>query len=81
MLVVGFRAELYKIAIEDPTYAKMVLTSLEPRRDVRSADDLDEIMSQLESHMKNQTFKAVATLSTSNATMKAKGKDGAVNEK
>lgn len=64
----GLRADFYKIAAEDPTYAKMVLPSLKRRREVVAADFLDGPISKLESHMATQLMKEVATLSASNAT-------------
>lgn len=72
----GLRAEFYKLAANDPTYAKMILPTLEKRTDVAAADNLDETMSELDSHMHTQLLKAVANLSASNATKKNKGNKG-----
>ena len=73
--VVGLRSEFYKMAARDPTYAKMILPTLQQRNEVAAADDLTEAMDKLDSHMTTQLMKAVATLSGSNAT-KRNGKGG-----
>lgn len=78
--VVGLRSEFYKLAARDPTYAKLVMPSLEQRNDVVAADDLTGPMEKLDTHMTTQLMKAVATLSASNATKRA-GKGGPAKEK
>lgn len=78
--VVGLRTEFCKMAAEDPSYTKMILPGLERRGVVAAADDLEEPLETLESHMATQMMKAVATLSASNATKRA-GKGGAANDK
>ena len=78
--VLGLRTEFYKMAAEDPTYAKMIFPGLERRGDVAAADDLTETLSQLESHMNTQIMKAVVTLSASNATKRAKGNGAAADK-
>ena len=45
--ILGLRAEFYRLAADDPTYAKMVLPALEPRGDVAAADDLDGLLGEL----------------------------------
>lgn len=81
--VLGLHAEFCKIAIEDPTYAKMILPGLERRGDVATVDNLEEPLAQVESHMNAQLMKAVTTLSSSNSRrrVKGKGKGGAAVEK
>lgn len=74
--VVGLRTQFYRLAAKDPTYAKMIMPTLEQRNEVAPADDLTETMDKLDSHMTTQLMKAVATLSASNTTKKA-GKGGA----
>lgn len=69
--VMGLRSEFYELSARDPTYAKMVMSSLEQRNDVAAADDLTEAMEKLDSHMTTQLMKAVATLSASNATKRS----------
>lgn len=83
--VVGLRSEFYKMAAEDPTYAKLVIPTLEKRTDVVASEDLVDAMAKLDSHMSTQLMKAVATLSASNATKrsgkaKRSGKDGAARD-
>ena len=72
---VGLRSEFYKTAARDPTYAKMILPTLQRRNEVAAADDLTESMDNLDSHMTTHLMKAVATLGASNAT-KRTGKGG-----
>ena len=67
------------MAARDPTYAKMILPTLQQRNDVAAADDLTEAMEKLDSHMTTQLMKAVATLSASNAT-KRTGKGGSAGD-
>lgn len=81
--VLGLRAEFYRMAGKDPMYAKLVLPSLERRGETAMADDLDNPLAILESHLSSQMFKAVATLKASNATKRAGHagkKGGAANE-
>ena len=73
--VVSLWSEFYTMAARDPTYAKMILRTLQQRNEVAAADDLTEAMDKLDSHMTTQLMKAVATLSGSNAT-KRNGKGG-----
>lgn len=77
--VLGLRSEFYKMAADDPTYAKMVLPTLERRGDIVMADDLEKPLGELESHLATQLMKAVATLSASNATKRAKNRGGAAD--
>lgn len=77
--VVGLRSEFYKMAADDPTYAKLVITTLEKRSDVVASEDLVEAMDKLDINMSTQLMKAVATLSASNATKRA-GKGGAAKD-
>lgn len=78
--VLGLRAEFYRMAAKDPNHAKMVLPLLERRGDLAMADNLDEALSTLDSHVLTQMMKAVATLKASNATKRAKGKGGAAED-
>ena len=81
--VLGLRAEFYRMAAKDPMYAKLVLPSLERRGETAMADDLDDPLAKLESHLSSQMFKAVATLKASNATKRAgstKKKGGAADD-
>lgn len=48
--VLGLHAEFYKLAAEDPTYAKMVLPALKKRGNMAASDDLDKPLSDLASH-------------------------------
>ena len=70
--VVGLRAEFYRMAAIDPTYAKMIMPTLEPRNEIAAADDLKETMEKLDTHMTTQLMKEVATLNASNSTKKAR---------
>lgn len=74
--VLGLRAEFYWMAAKDPMYAKLVLPFLESRGETAMADDLDDPLATMESHLSTQIFKAVATLKASNETNRAKGKGG-----
>lgn len=76
----GLRTEFYKMVSRDPTYAKLIMPSLEQRNDVAAADDLSEPLEKLDSHMATQLMKAVANLSASNATKRA-GRGSAAAEK
>ena len=78
--VVGLRTEFYKMTSRDPTYAKLVMPSLELHNDVTAADDLSKPLEKLDGHMATQLMKAVATLSASNA-MKRAGRVSAAAEK
>ena len=75
----GLRAEFYKLSADDPTYAKMVMPTLEKQNGLAAADDLTEPMEKLDLAMSTQLMKAVATLSASNATKRA-GKGGAAKD-
>jgi len=77
--VTGLRCEFYKMVSKDPTYAKLIMPSLEKRNDVPAADDLVGPLEKLDTHMSTQLMKAVATLSASNATKRA-GKGGAAGD-
>lgn len=68
---------------KDLMYAKIFVPSLERRGETAMADNLDEHLATLESHLSSQMFKAVATLKESNATKRAgnaKRKGGAAAE-
>ena len=68
------------MASKNPMHAKLVLPSIERRGEVAMADDLDEVLATMESHLSSQMFKAVATLKASNATKRAGKKGGAADE-
>ena len=68
------------MAAKDPTYAKLVMPTLQAKGDIPAADDLVEPLEKLESHMATQMMKAVATVSASNATKRSNGKGGAAQE-
>ena len=74
--VSSLRCEVILMVARDPTYAKLVMPSLEQRNDLSAAEDLVEQMEKLEAHMSSQLMKAVANLSARNATGRA-GKGGA----
>ena len=74
--VLGLRAKFYRMASKDPMYAKLVLPTLERRGETAMADDLDDPLATLDSHLSSQMFKAVATLKASNATKRSKEKGG-----
>jgi hypothetical protein len=74
--VVGLRVEFYKRASKDPMHAKLIMPVLEGRNDVAAADDLDDTLEKLDSHMATQLMKAVASLSATNAVKRGNG-DGA----
>lgn len=78
--LVGLRCEFYKLAAKDPTYAKLVIPTLEAKGEVAASDDLVEPLEKLETHLSTQLMKAVATLSASNATKRAGGKGGAAGK-
>lgn len=69
--VTGLRCEFYKMAARDPVHAKLIMPSLERRNDVAAADDLQESMNKLDTHLNTQLMKAVATLAASNATKRS----------
>lgn len=75
----GLRTEFYKLAAEDPTYAKMILPALENKGNVAAADNLDKPLGTLDSHMTTQLMKAVATLRASNATKRTGGPGSAAD--
>lgn len=68
--VIGLGTELYKMAAEDPSTAKMLLPGLERRQDMTAEDDIVEVMEKLDTHLTTQLIKEVATLKTSNAGKK-----------
>ena len=68
------------MASKDPVYANMVLPSLEGRNNMAVSEDLVETLETLASQMSTQLMKAVATLSASNVTKRAKGKDGSAGD-
>lgn len=78
--VLGLRAEFYRMAAKDPMHAKLVLPSLERRGETAMADDLDDVLATLESHLSSQMFKAVATLKASNETKRSNGRGGAADD-
>lgn len=78
--VLGLRTEFYRMASKDPHHAKVVLPILEQRGDLAMADNLDEALATLDSHMSTQLFKAAATLKASTTMKKAKGKGGAADD-
>ena len=59
----------------EPTYAKMILPTIQQRNEVAAAEDLTEAMEKLDSNMTTQLLKAVATMRASNET-KRTGKGG-----
>ncbi|CDF40814.1 unnamed protein product [Chondrus crispus] len=65
--IAGLRCEFYRMVPRDPTYAKLVMPSLEQRNELPAADDLVEPMEKLETHICSQLMKAVATLNARNA--------------
>lgn len=67
----GLRAEFYKLAAKDSTYAKLVLPAVEKREDLAAAYILEKPMNYLETHMTTQLMKAVASLSGSDTDKKA----------
>ena len=71
--VTGLRCEFYRMAARDPVHAKLVMPTLERRYEVPAADDLQDSMAKLETHMSTQLMKAVATLAASNATKRSGG--------
>jgi hypothetical protein len=73
---VGLRVEFYKRSAKDPTHAKLIMPALESRNDAAAADDLDDTLEKLDTHMESQLMKAVASLSATNAIKRASG-DGA----
>lgn len=75
--VVGLRTEFYRMAASDTLHAKLIMPTLEERGEVPAADGLNASLEKLDSHMATQLMKALATLSTSNATKRArKGANG-----
>lgn len=67
----------HSMADEDSTNAKLVLLALEKSGRMAGADDLDEPLQRLETHMMSQVMKEVATLSESNANKRENsGKGG-----
>jgi hypothetical protein len=71
--VVGLRVEFYKRSAKDPMHERLIMPALEGRSDIAAADDLDEALSQLDSHMASQLMKAVASLSATNAVKRNNG--------
>jgi hypothetical protein len=78
--VVGLRVEFYKRSAKDPTHAKLIMPALEGRNDVAAADDLNDALEKLDTHMAFQLMKAVASLSTTNAVKRVSG-DGAASSR
>ena len=76
---VGLLLEFYKKAARDPTDAKLVMSALEQKYDMAPANDLDEAVSKLETHITTQLMKAVASLSATNTVWRT-GKDCAAKE-
>jgi hypothetical protein len=74
--VVGLRVEFYKRSAKDPMHARLIMPALEGRNDVSAADDLDDTLGKLDTHMASQLMKAVASLSATNAVKRGSG-DGA----
>jgi hypothetical protein len=56
-------------------HAKLVMYVLEGRNDFAAADNLDDALEKLDSHMATQLMKAVASLSNTNS-LKRGGGDG-----
>ena len=69
--VVRLRAEFYKMAAKDAAYANLVMPTVERRNEVSAAGDLQESMTKLKTHLLTQLMKAVATMSSSNATKRS----------
>ena len=65
MRVVGLRPEFYKLVAKDPTYARLVMPTLESRADMPASYDLVEPMEKLKYHIATQLMKAVATFNAS----------------
>ena len=78
--VVGLRTEVYKKGAKDLTYGKIVMPAIERHIEMAAVDELQELMSKLETYLSTQLLKEVATLSASNVTIRA-GKGGAAGEK
>eukprot|EP00737_Agarophyton_chilense_P003788 gb/GEZJ01004540.1/.p3 GENE.gb/GEZJ01004540.1/~~gb/GEZJ01004540.1/.p3 ORF type:complete len:143 (-),score=23.78 gb/GEZJ01004540.1/:3228-3656(-) len=78
--VVGLRSQFYKMAAEDPTHTKLMLPMLEKKGDIAAADDLEDPMGRLGSHMETQLMKAVSTLHASNATKRSRGRGSFAKE-
>lgn len=74
--VIALRAKLYRMAAEDPMYAKMVLSGLDKRGDLAASSDLTETLGKLESHMNTQLMNEVATRIEINEAKRAKGNGG-----
>jgi hypothetical protein len=74
--VVGLRVEFYKRSAKDPMHARLVMPALEGRNDVAAADDFDDTLEKLDTHMASQLMKAVSSLSATNAIKRGSG-DGA----
>lgn len=60
--VVGLRTEFYKMAADDPSVAKMMLPTLEKSQDMIAADNMEDTMEKLQTHMNTQMMKVVAAL-------------------
>jgi hypothetical protein len=59
--VVGLRVEVYKRSKKDPMHARLIMPALEGRNDVSAADDLDDTLEKLDTHMASQLMKAVVS--------------------
>lgn len=64
------------MAASDPVQEKAILPGLERRGVVPPADDLQEPLHQLETHMLTQLMKAVANHAALSATKRARGGGG-----
>ena len=49
--VTGIWCELYHLVAREPTYAKLVMPSLEQRKELPAADDVVKPMEKLDCHM------------------------------
>lgn len=76
----GLRTEFYRMAADDPTYAKMILPALENLAVIAASDELEELLEILNKHMATQRMKRGAILCASNATKRG-GKSSNVIEK
>jgi hypothetical protein len=74
--VLGLSVEVYKRSEKDPMHARLIMPALEGRNDVSAAEDLDDTLEKLDTHMASQMMKAVASISATNAVKRGSG-DGA----
>jgi hypothetical protein len=54
-------------------HARLIMPALEGRNDVSAADDLDDNLEKLDTHMASQLIKAGASLSATNAVKRGSG--------